>query len=101
MAHRTELEKISDLTFDDCFFILIERMNLVPFYYLDPEISKGFYDRLMVINKDKPSLDEMKKELVKYKEELINLEGTKLKLHQTKKGALNGVKKNKEPRASD
>tara|TARA_B100000749_G_C18269903_1_gene399907 strand:- start:40 stop:315 length:276 start_codon:yes stop_codon:yes gene_type:complete len=82
MAHKTDLEKIADLTFNDCFFILLERLDLVNHYYLDPVETKTYYDRLIIINKEKPSLDEMKQELIKYKVELINLEGTKLKLYQ-------------------
>jgi hypothetical protein len=100
MAHKTDLEIITEITLNDAFFNIIERLNLQENYYLDPDETKTYYDRLIVINKKKPSLDEMNKELVKYKEELINLEGTKLKLHQTKKGALNGIKKNKESGAS-
>ena len=36
MAIKTDLEKISEIQLKDVFFILIERMGLVPHYFLDP-----------------------------------------------------------------
>ena len=84
MAIKTDLEKISEIQLKDVFFILIERMGLVPHYFLDPNESKDYYDRLIVINKKKPSLKEFNNELVKYKNELLDLEKEKLKILHNK-----------------
>ena len=80
MAHKTELEKITDITLDDAFFDIIERLDLQENYYLDPDETKTYYDRLIVINKKKPSLEEMVKELLNYKNELIECEKAKMKI---------------------
>ena len=84
MAIKTDLEKISEIQLKDVFFILIERMGLVQHYFLDPNESKDYYDRLIVINKKKPSLKEFNNELVKYKNELLDLEKEKLKILHNK-----------------
>ena len=80
MPLKTDLEKITEIKLEDAFFIIIERLNLVNYYYLSPDKSKSYYDRLIVINKDKPPLKEMEKELLNYKNELIQLEKEKLKI---------------------
>lgn len=80
MALKTDLEKITEIKLKDAFFIIIERLNLANYYYLNPDESKPYYDRLIVINKDKPSLEEMEKELLNYKNELLQLEKEKLKI---------------------
>ena len=84
MAIKTDLEKISEIQLKDVFFILIERMGLVPHYFLDPDEKKNYYDRLIIINKKKPTLKEFNDELVKYKNELLDLEKEKLKILHNK-----------------
>mgnify|MGYP003137890672 CR=1 FL=1 len=91
MAFKTDLEKITEITLKDAFFIIIERMDLVNHYYLDPDEKKTYYNRLIIINKDKPKLDEMEKELLNYKKELIELEKAKMKIF--KKGVSHGTEK--------
>ena len=80
------LEKISELTLEDAFFIVIERLDLVDYYYLSPDRSKNYYNRLIVINKEKPTLEIMQKELSNYKEELIKLEQEKMKIFNNRRG---------------
>jgi hypothetical protein len=80
MAHKTDLEKITDITLKEAFFIILERLNLEENYYLDPDKTKTYYDRLTVINKKKPTMEEIKKELLKYKNELIDCEKEKMKI---------------------
>ena len=93
MAHKTGLEIITEITLNDAFFLIIERMGLVNSYYLDPNETKTYYDRLIIINKDKPSLNDMEDELLKYKNELLDLEKQKLKiLHNKKQGEDHGRK---------
>ena len=87
MAYKTDLEKISDIQLNDIFFILIERMGLIPHYFLEPDKTKSYYDRLIIINREKPSLEVFNKEVVKYKNELLDLEKEKIKiLHNKQRG---------------
>ena len=59
-------------------------MGLIPHYFLEPDKTKSYYDRLIIINREKPSLEAFNKEVVKYKNELLDLEKEKLKILHNK-----------------